>query len=179
MTDTRLDDAIDRAVREMMNVDPRPGLSRRVLARLETPRTSWLTVPRLAAAAALVAIIVVALVLVTRTPAPVSQQVAVTPRPPVVAPPSEEPVPSPSTGRTPPIASIMPPRVRFELRQQPRAAEELPPFVTSARVEPLASMIPIEVPPAGPRALELPEVVVAPLAAIEPVRVEPLSSRPH
>lgn len=178
MTDTRLDDAIDRTVREMMNVDPGPGLSRRVLARLETPRTPWLTVPQLAAAAALVAVTVVALVLVTRTPAPVSQQVAVTPRPPVAAPPSEEPVPSPSTGRTPPIASIMPPRVRFEPRQ-PRAAEELPPFVTSARVEPLASMIPIEVPPAGPRALELPEVVVAPLATIEPVRVEPLSSRPH
>ena len=33
--DGRLDDAIDRAVREMMQVDPRPGLRRRVLARLE------------------------------------------------------------------------------------------------------------------------------------------------
>jgi len=34
-SETRLDRAIDRAVRDMMHVDPRPGFRRRVLARLD------------------------------------------------------------------------------------------------------------------------------------------------
>jgi hypothetical protein len=37
LNDARLDRAIDRAVREMMHVDPAPGLRRRVLSRLNAP----------------------------------------------------------------------------------------------------------------------------------------------
>lgn len=37
LNDARLDRAIDRAVREMMQVDPAPGLSRRVLSRINAP----------------------------------------------------------------------------------------------------------------------------------------------
>jgi hypothetical protein len=37
LNDARLDRAIDRAVREMMHVDPAPGLRRRVLSRLHAP----------------------------------------------------------------------------------------------------------------------------------------------
>ena len=37
-----LDDAIDRAVRELVHADPRPGLRRRVIDRINAPRTSWL-----------------------------------------------------------------------------------------------------------------------------------------
>ena len=42
--EARVDRAIDRAVREMMQVDPPPGLRRRVLARLNdsTERRSYL-----------------------------------------------------------------------------------------------------------------------------------------
>jgi hypothetical protein len=36
--EARLDRAIDRAVREIMQIDPPPGLRRRVLARLKEPR---------------------------------------------------------------------------------------------------------------------------------------------
>jgi len=37
LNDARLDRAIDRAVREMMQVDPMPGLRRRVLSRINAP----------------------------------------------------------------------------------------------------------------------------------------------
>jgi hypothetical protein len=37
LNDARLDRAIDRAVREMMQIDPAPGLRRRVLSRLNAP----------------------------------------------------------------------------------------------------------------------------------------------
>ena len=37
LNDARLDRAIDRAVREMMQVDPAPGLRRRVLSRINAP----------------------------------------------------------------------------------------------------------------------------------------------
>jgi hypothetical protein len=37
LNDARLDRAIDRAVRELMQVDPVPGLRRRVLSRLNAP----------------------------------------------------------------------------------------------------------------------------------------------
>jgi len=37
LNDARIDRAIDRAVREMMQVDPAPGLRRRVLSRINAP----------------------------------------------------------------------------------------------------------------------------------------------
>lgn len=37
LNDVRLDRAIDRAVRELMQVDPAPGMHRRVLARINAP----------------------------------------------------------------------------------------------------------------------------------------------
>jgi hypothetical protein len=37
LNDVRLDRAIDRAVRELMQVDPAPGLRRRVLSRINAP----------------------------------------------------------------------------------------------------------------------------------------------
>jgi hypothetical protein len=59
----RLDDAIDRAVRGMMQIDPRPGLRHRVAGQLHAParRVAWI-LPTFAAAA-LCAIVVVAIVL--------------------------------------------------------------------------------------------------------------------
>ncbi len=178
MTDTRLDDAIDRAVREMMSVDPRPGLSRRVLARLDEPRTPWLTVPRRAAAAALVAVIVVAIVLVTRTPAPVSQQVSVTRTPASPAPQTEMHVPPTPADSTARVATHAP-RARRTVRQPRATAEDIPPFAGSVNVDPLASIAPIAPRPVEPSAIESPEIIVTPLAPIEPVRVDPLPSRPR
>ncbi len=60
--EARIDRAIDRAVREMMQVDPPPGLRRRVLARLDRPakRRSQL-LPQFASAAVALAVLVVSL----------------------------------------------------------------------------------------------------------------------
>jgi hypothetical protein len=58
-----LDRAIDRAVREMMHVDPPPGLRRRVLSRLEPSATRHpLFLPRYAFATAALAMLILAAV---------------------------------------------------------------------------------------------------------------------
>ena len=178
MTERRLDEAIDRAVHAIMDVDPRPGLSRRVAARLDEPRTSWLTVPRLAAAGALVVLAVAAVLLAPTTPAPVREQVSVTLK---TAPPA------PRVDRQAGITSLEPARVQPERvsraprtpRRVEKALEEIPPFARNVHVAPLADIAPIVVGPTGPRALDAPEVLVLPIAPIEPVRIDPLSSTPH
>jgi hypothetical protein len=79
--EARLDRAIDRAVREMMQVDPPPGLRRRVLARLnESGERRRHFLPRFAfAAAALVGALLAATQLWYRSDAPTP------PRPPDMA----------------------------------------------------------------------------------------------
>jgi hypothetical protein len=95
----KLDVAIDRAVRQMMAVDPPPGLRRRVLARLKQPDASaWGFLPRFAMACGALAVIVLAVVMMRPggvAPAQESTLVSTTalqpePAPPVVAeaPPS-------------------------------------------------------------------------------------------
>src|SRR5947207_14159444 len=65
-----LDLAIDRAVREMLDVEPPDGLRGRVLERIDSPRGGvpwiWIATP-----VAVAAILVLALVLPSKTPRPV------------------------------------------------------------------------------------------------------------
>jgi hypothetical protein len=67
--DSRLDAAIDRAVRDLMSVEPRAGLRERVLAELtgEPARAAWW--PRLALGSAAVAVAVVVLLMIANRPA--------------------------------------------------------------------------------------------------------------
>jgi hypothetical protein len=66
-SESPLDRAIDRAVRQMMEVDPPADLRRRVLARLGAPAPGrWALFPRYAAAAAAAAALVLAVVFVPR-----------------------------------------------------------------------------------------------------------------
>ncbi len=77
----RLDHAIDRAVRGMMQVDPQPGLRHRVAERMNGPaRRSWL-VPAFAAAA-VVLVVVVSIVTLRISPSTPSTtpQIATAPR---------------------------------------------------------------------------------------------------
>lgn len=55
-SERRIDDAIDRAVREIMSVEPRTGLRGRVLAELESRGAERFSLPRLAGAAAVLAV---------------------------------------------------------------------------------------------------------------------------
>jgi hypothetical protein len=55
-SEREIDDAIDRAVREIMSVEPRAGLRGRVLAVLESGGAGRMSFPRLAGAAAALAV---------------------------------------------------------------------------------------------------------------------------
>ncbi len=178
MTERRLDEAIDRTVREMMDVDPRPGLSRRVRARLDAPRATWLTLPRLAAGAALVGVAIIAIVLVTRTPAPVPQQVSVA-REPGSGAPRVEHVPAPSSQPVERPSRIKPTRASVPAAPLESTMEDIPPFVSTVNVEPLEPIAPIAMSPVEPRSIDPPGIAVRPLAPLEPLRVDPLSSTPH
>ncbi|HSC29891.1 MAG TPA: hypothetical protein VLD67_21610 [Vicinamibacterales bacterium] len=68
MKDPELDESIDRAVRELMSAEPRPGMRHRVLARLESRQVRWLTVRRLAGSLALASAVLVVFVLAGRGP---------------------------------------------------------------------------------------------------------------
>lgn len=103
----RLDHAIDRAVRGLMQVDPAPGLRQRVAGRIEAGvRRSW-TVPAFAAAA--VAVLIVAVVLLQSpevVPVPEPKVASALPGTPVEAPPApqkpaEIPQPAPPPASAP------------------------------------------------------------------------------
>ena len=105
-----IDEAIDRAVGEMMDIDPRPGLRRRVLSRIEKPfgrralwwRGSFVLLP----AAALLLIIVA--VITSRSPKS-SVEVAQTSAPSAPLAPAAPLAPSaplvPSSAAAPRLAS--------------------------------------------------------------------------
>ena len=105
----RLDNAIDRAVRGMMQIDPVPGLRQRVADRLRAParRGSWL-MPAMATAA-LLALVVATIWLRSSEMQPIlTPRVAEGPAPAPVSPgdapradtAAREPRPSPDVART-------------------------------------------------------------------------------
>jgi len=61
---TRLDRAIDRAVRDMMQVDPRPGFRRRVLARLDPEPVQSSMFLRVALVGTVIAILILAVMVI-------------------------------------------------------------------------------------------------------------------
>ena len=134
-----LDDAIDRAVRDMTNVDPMAGFERRVMRRIDRPsprRFGWLP---LAAAASAVALLIVLGAVLTKRTAPG----AITANPPEVAttmpvrPPAQPPTVTPATPsaiqsvgtKTPPLQ----PDARVVLSA---AAVNEPPIHTIPALEP-------------------------------------------
>lgn len=89
--EARIDRAIDRAVREMMQVDPPPGLRRRVLARLDRPaKRRGQLLPQFALAAVALAVLALSLTQVWYRGEPPTP-----PKAPVVATRSIEPVQAP------------------------------------------------------------------------------------
>jgi hypothetical protein len=101
---SHLDAAIDRAVREMMRVEPRADLRERVMAELveEPARATWW--PRLAfGSAALAAAVLIVLMLVNRpVDRPVDRTIAQT-QPPPSAPARTGETTGPATGTEPTI----------------------------------------------------------------------------
>ena len=172
-----LDDAIDRAVHEMMQAEPRPGFRRRVLGKLKEPaaRRSW--VPTLLVpAAALVAVLMMA---IWMRPAPTAPAA---PSPDAVAqraPQAESPVapekPAPET-RTPSVA----PR---EARRRPPVRHESVPFTfgpptgraTATSVsKPAAGTVDVPEPQAPPVTVDPSLRQIAPLIQPPPIPLRPI-----
>lgn len=183
-TPGRLDGAIDDAVREMMALDPKPGLRHRVVGAIQSRHASHGSVGRaggfrigLGVAAALAVVVLGSLVLL-RSPEParsasVTQTVAVAAAPPVPPPAGAQPAEPPPAA---PVRTTRRPDPAPESIFGPRAARvtatSLPltvalPAVTGTELEGALA------PQLSPGAL----AVIAPIA-LAPIRVAPLVIEP-
>src|SRR5688572_22855262 len=119
-----IDDAIDRAIREMVQIDPLPGLRFRVLARLERPprgggsgwlrslaflRGTWEPVAAIAVVAIALAVVVPRFMRES-TPAPATRGAAIANAP--SAAPSAPPAPAVSSATTPSVQPAAATRTR-------------------------------------------------------------------
>jgi hypothetical protein len=170
---SKLDRAIDHAVREMLDVEPPSGLRGRVLDRLEQPRRTfawtWIAGPVAAAA-----ILVVAVLVPWRHAAPP----VVTPAAPSMArvetPHIVPPAVSPKTSGAPRTVSITRPaprRIEDRIIVATVAASD---DVTS-QIDPLAPIVPIAVTASQPRDIAPKQIAISPLTPITELQIAPLS----
>jgi hypothetical protein len=177
--DRYLDDAIDRTVRDMMDVDPAAGLTRRVLAKIDEPmRGRVLTFPRLAAITAFAAAaVVLAIAMVLRTSPRDSGQLATTTTPRAVNPPVANAIPSPSRPTPlPPTPTLNPSHRATAVDRHVEAAS-----ISSENdvvIAPLNAMEPIRFAPIGPQTIVVTTIGIDPIQ-ISPLRMDPLSSTPQ
>lgn len=188
---TRIDDAIDRAVRDLVHHDPPAGFRSRVLSRLDSPARPTFFRPGLATAAAALAVV---MVVVMRNdpggPAPAPRQAAVSESAPS---PAAVPAPPPDARET---GRVAPPLLRQPPQREPvrmatfgpregrvsatsveeaalplaaRADEPVPEGFTMPAPPPIA-VVPIEPPP--PLAIQ--PIVVVPIR-IRPMQMAPVS----
>jgi len=182
--DSRLDRAIDRAVREMVQVDPPPGLRRRVLSRLDadTRPAARLTVRYAWAAAAFV--MVLAAVMITRerpdapvTAVPVASQAAVVPapgvRPVAPRPPATAPRATPRRATReaipmPRVSNVFGPRSRGVTAASDSGAEAIRTPPASSAPEQPGAVPPLVIPPLTAAPIETPAIVIPPLTTAAP-----------
>ena len=181
MTDPELDTAIDRAVRDLMNVDADAAFRARVAARLERPARRTLSAAGLVAALAAAAAIVLALIWM-RPAAP-----AIAPSVPVAR--VENPAPSPATrpsSRAPDGNRDSPRRgVQARAAASRSATEPIPEGMLVAAVaevpvtsiEPLSAIEPITVEPIATTPIATPEIVADPLSPLVELQISPLEPR--
>jgi hypothetical protein len=188
---TRLEEAIDRAVHDIVHREPPPGLRRRVMARLEAPRPPARFLPRLAFVAAAAVVVAGVTMAVFRTNGPdattpparvAAAQPAAIERPPLPpAPESAAAPPSPVSAGRPPAARRAPERRPivdpsqltriFGERQGRVGAASLP---EGPRALPAGDAVPV--PPAAVGLPALPDIQIAPIR-IEPIPVPPITIR--
>ena len=183
-SDRDLDDAIDRAVRDIMSVEPRAGLRGRVLDRLERRPGPGFALPRLAGAAAAIAVAVIAFVLLRPAPeGPAHAPAQTTSAERVPASRDDTPAGSDTASTEEPVAET----ARRQAPSPPRSAVSprrpdfpAPGMVTAATVAagPAGAfeatdfgVLPL-VPDAEPIAIA--PIAIVPLTAPEPIVVRPL-----
>jgi hypothetical protein len=167
-----LDAVIDRAVREMLDVEPSPALRARVIARLEHPRSSfrwaWIAAPITAAT-----VLVLALWIPSRHRPLVSRPVSLTAQIQPVR--SSPPLLNASNGN----ASGQPRRggnvVTDRLAAARAVAVPETPFQSTIAIRPLVDVTPIGIAGIEYDRVEAERTEVAPLAQLSAVTVGPLS----
>ena len=178
MTEREIDTAIDRAVRDLMDVDTDPAFRARVTARLQRPvRRTWM--PRLAVGALATAAMVAALFWLRTPPretrtegtAATAERATAPQTPPVVDPIRKATVPAPMAR-----PATLPPRAPEPSipRGTVVAAVAEMPFTSIA---PLTAIEPISVDPIVNTPIAPPEIVVPPLPPIAEVEIPPLEPR--
>ena len=180
---SKIDRAIDGAVRDMLDVEPRADLRARVMREISGVsrknsvgrKLLWLAVPIAAAA-----MILLAILLPSRTaqqpPAPRTTIAVNDPAPsPRIAPPAETPTaidraPTTTAQRVAPASSSSRTAARGIVEAASVAAAG-----TMAEVEPLRTIAPIEVAPIAEHRVAPAEISVTPLAPIVELQIAPLN----
>jgi hypothetical protein len=189
MTDRQLDDAIDRAVRDMMSVDADAAFRARVFDRLEhrnPTRFSWRPMLVGGAAATVVAIVMMTMSQPDQpSVTPGSHETAAITTPPSIAPgPALAPPLPAATDRTHSRASNQSTPRRGTTRVL--VAEQLPrglvvatvaPDEPAVSIEPLQAIEPIVLTPLATPRIVTEDILVAPLEHIGEVQIAPLSPR--
>ena len=194
-TTARLEVAIDRAVREMLDVEPPAGLRGRVLDRIDFSTNSvasafrrkdnfkrkiaWIAAPLAAAAVIILAVLApwrqTAPAVVTSAPPSIAKV-----QPPPVVPPSA----SPKTAESPRTSSMPLPYATppAERRPSPRVVEDLIVVAAVAAddgagtvIDPLAPIAPIVVAGTHPEDIAPKEIAISPMTPIAELQIAPLS----
>jgi hypothetical protein len=180
----RIDLAIDRAVREMLDVEPREDLRDRVIARLPAPNSQlpasgvrlpafgW-TLGSLAAAA-----IILLAVFVARHNEPVPAQasvVAAAPERPVAPEGLPPAVPAAPQQAAPRSAVTVPAEAHAAAARTVGAAAYRDADSAVAAIEPLSRIAPIAMPPIVHEEIAPAEIAVRPLNAISEVQIAPMT----
>jgi hypothetical protein len=168
----RLDAAIDRAVREMLDVEPPAGLRGRVLDRIENPGSrgwswTWIAGPLVAAAMVILLVLAPWRHAAPVVPAAVPVIARVEPAPAVRA--VARPRPPEGAGRAP----RSPVRDR---RAQPRVeAASIAVAEVAEAIEPLSPIAPVSVPVMTQADIKPTEIGVARLTPVVELQIAPLS----
>ena len=186
--DSPLDRAIDRAVREMMQVDPALGLRRRVLSRLESTPQRGSGAARYAWGTGILAMMAVVLMMLVRDrpsePLPAGPNPAQVSAVPAHVPPETADLPiatptaAPRRGASPRVTreAIRMPQVE-NVFGAPSAAVSAAAAINSEPVRPASEpatenmgvgVAPLVIVPLAPAPLEMPAIVIQPLETAAP-----------
>jgi hypothetical protein len=182
---SRMDKAIDRAVRDMTSVDPPPGLRRRVFARLSEPSAPSPFRWQMAFAAASVAVLILTFALwraqppAVHTPADIrasADPASPTPQPPTI--PQTTPAVQPAPVTETPVhdgRAAERPRIRMTNPFSQPGADR----ITAANVDAKANVDALPPEPRAdalvpPQPLEILPLTIKPIS-VEPLQIAPLS----